>query len=54
VAAENDLAAINQLLAGTFHEIQPMLKFIEIEKIQSLHQAKRNIYDIERELGIIP
>ena len=54
VVAANDLAAINQLLAGTFHEIQPMLKFIEIEKIQSLHQAKRNIYDIERELGIIP
>ena len=54
VASANDLATVNQLLAGTFHEIQPMLKFIEIERIQSLHKAKRNIYDIERELGIIP
>jgi hypothetical protein len=54
IASANDLRSVNELLSGTFHEIQPILKFIQTEKIQSLHQAKRNIYDIERELGIIP
>lgn len=54
VASASDLGTVNQLLSGTFHEIQPILKFIEKEKIQSLYQAKCNIYDIERELGIIP
>jgi hypothetical protein len=54
VASVNDLSIVNELLSGTFHEIQTVLKFIETEKIQNLHQAKRNIYDIERELGIIP
>jgi len=54
VASANDLGTVNDLLSGTFHEIQPILKFIGIEKIQSLHQAKRNIYNIETELGIIP
>jgi len=48
------LSTINQLLSGTFHEIQPILKFIETKKISSLHQAKINIFNIERELGIIP
>jgi hypothetical protein len=54
VASADALDAVNQLLAGTFHEIQPTLRFIEAEKIQSLHQSKRNIYQIERDLGLIP
>ena len=54
VASVNTLGAVNQLLSGTFHEIQPTLRFIEIEKIQSLHQSKQNIYHLERDLGLIP
>jgi len=54
VASIDALDAVNQLLAGTFHEIQPVLRFIEIEKIHSLHQSKWDIYQIERDLGLIP
>jgi hypothetical protein len=54
VASSDDLGAVNQLLSGTFHEIQPVLRFIETEKIQNLHQSKRNIYEIECHLGLIP
>ena len=54
VASADTLGAVNQLLSGTFHEIQPILKFIEIEKIQGLHQSKQNIYQLERDLGLIP
>ena len=54
VASIKDLQSVNDLLSGTFHEIQPILRFIEIEKIQSLHKAKCNIFEIEKELGILP
>lgn len=54
VATANDLGAVNKLLSGTFHEIKSVLRFIEVEKIQSLHQSKRNIYQIEKDLGLIP
>ncbi|MEA1944427.1 MAG: EVE domain-containing protein [Euryarchaeota archaeon] len=53
-ASLDELGSVNQLLSGTFHEIQPVLRFIEIEKIQNLHQSKRNIYEIECDLGLIP
>jgi len=53
-ASVKDLGAVNQLLSGTFHEIQPILKFIETDKIRNLHQSKRNIYQIESDLGLIP
>jgi hypothetical protein len=54
VASADVLGSVNQLLAGTFHELQPIFRFIEIEKIQSLHKSKLDIYKLERELGIIP
>ena len=54
VASVDDLAKVNQLLSGTFHEIKSLVRFIEIEKIQSLHESKRNIYEIEKDLGLIP
>ena len=54
VASADDLGTVNQLLSGTFHEIKSLLRFIEIEKIQSLYQSKQNIYQIEQELGLIP
>lgn len=54
VASADALGAVNHLLSGTFHEIQPVLRFIETEKIQSLHKSKWNIYQIEKDLGLIP
>lgn len=54
VASVNDLGSVNQLLSGTFHEIKTLLRFIEIEKVKSLHKSKKNIYQIEKELGLIP
>jgi len=54
VASSDELGSVNQLLSGTFHEIQPVLRFIETEKILNLHQSKRTIYEIERDLGLIP
>lgn len=54
VASENDLGSVNQLLSGTFHEIKTLLRFIKIEKVQSLYKSKQNIYEIEKELGLIP
>ena len=54
VASANDLGSVNQLLSGTFHEIKSILRFIEIEKVKSLYKSKQNIYQIEKELGIIP
>lgn len=54
VASVDDLAKVNELLSGTFHEIKSLVRFIEIEKIQSLHESKSNIYEIEKDLGLIP
>lgn len=54
VASARELGSVNKLLSGTFHELKSLLRFIEIEKIQSLHQSKQNIYQIEQELGLIP
>jgi len=54
VASAEDLSAVNKLLSGTFHEIKSILRFIEIEKILSLHQSKQNIYHLETDLGLIP
>ena len=54
VASAEDLGAVNKLLSGTFHEIKSILRFIEIEKIHNLHQSKQNIYQLEKDLGLIP
>ena len=54
VAPGDALVDVNKLLSGTFHEIQPVIRFIEIEKIQSLYKSKLNIYKIEKDLGLIP
>ena len=53
-ASQNVLGAMNQLLSGTFREIQNKLKFIEMAKIQSLYQSKRGIHQLERDMGLIP
>lgn len=54
VGSSGDMHLVNKLLSGTFHEIKPFLRFIETPKIQQLHQSKRNIFDIEKQLGLMP
>ena len=54
VALAETFGEFNKLLSGTFHEIQPFIRFIETEKILSLHQSKQNIYQLEKDLGLIP
>jgi len=54
IASSNCLAEVNKLLSGTFHEIRSILKFINIEKVLNLHKSKLNIYQVEKDLGLIP
>ncbi len=54
VASASDLGSVNNLLSGTFHEIKSIVRFIEIEKVKNLYNSKQNIYNIEKELGLIP
>jgi len=43
----------DKLLSGMFHEIQGRLKFIEVGKVMELSTKKRDVYDLEQELGIL-
>ena len=54
VASADDQARARQLLLGTFHELQSELHQIETERVLHLHKSKVDIFQIERELGIIP
>ena len=54
ISSRDDLGNINQLLSGAFHEIQPIIKVIDTDRVQTLHTSKRDIYRIEKEIGIIP
>jgi len=52
VVAEEDLRKANELLSGTFHEIQNKVKLIEATKIDELLRRKKAYRDFEAELGI--
>lgn len=54
IGSKDIVPVVNKLLSGTFHEIKSALRFIEIEKIQQLHQSKWHIFDVEKELGLLP
>jgi len=54
VAEESSIGQARQLLLGTFHEIQPVVRIIDSKRMLALHRSKKAIYDIEREMGIIP
>jgi len=54
VASKDVLGSVNHLISGTFHEIKSVLKFIDVDKVLNLHKAKIDIYNIEKNLGIIP
>jgi len=52
VVAEEDIRKANELLSGTFHEIQTKVRIIEVKKIDELFKRKRAYRDFEMELGI--
>jgi hypothetical protein len=54
VAAEGSMGTATQLLAGTFHEMSPELHLVALDRVVKLHGAKRSIYEIEKEMGIVP
>lgn len=53
VAHEQDREKMKTLLAGTFHEIQSHLRFIELSQVRELVKQKRALRDLESKLGII-
>lgn len=52
VASQADQKKVDQLVSGTFHEIGPRLKFIELAQVDELYERKKAYRDFERGLGI--
>ena len=52
ILAENNIAKVQELLSGTFHEIQKKTRLIEIEKINKLFELKKAYKEFEFQLGI--
>jgi len=50
---EEHRSATDQLLSGTFHEIQQRLRFVELRQVERLYQSKRAYRELERQLGIL-
>lgn len=52
VASENEHNKVDNLLSGTFHEINDRINFIELEQVEELYKKKRSYMDFEKALGI--
>ncbi len=52
VTPENDFGKANQLLSGTFHEIQQRLRLIDCPQVAELLERKKGYLLLEKELGI--
>jgi len=52
VAPEKERGNVEDLVSGTFHEIGPRIKFIELQQVEELYQRKKSYLDFEKELGI--
>lgn len=52
VASQTDIGKVDNLLVGTFREIEPRLGFIELGKVEELYKRKRDYLALEEELGI--
>jgi len=53
VGKQEHRAPFNELVQGTFHEVQNRLQFIELNQVEELHQRKRAYREFEGELGIL-
>jgi len=52
ILTEKDVAKVQKLLTGTFHEIQGKIKLIDVEKIKKLFELKRAYKEFEQQIGI--
>lgn len=52
VAPQADRNRVENLLSGTFHEINNRIKFIELKKVEELYKRKKAYLDFEKDLGI--
>jgi hypothetical protein len=52
ITSKNDIVKAQELLLGTFHEIEEKIRIIEIEKINELFKLKKAYKDFEAQLGI--
>jgi predicted RNA-binding protein len=52
VGNEADPEKIAELTRGSFHEIKHQVKFIGLTKVRELHERKKALIDLEKELGI--
>lgn len=53
VGKQEHRGSVNELLGGTFHEIQHRLRFLELGQVQELYQRKRAYRELETQLGIL-
>jgi len=53
VASETDKESVSQLMAGTFHEIEKVLRTLSPEVVRELHDKKRKWVDLERAVGLL-
>lgn len=54
VGKDEHRRAVNELVGGTFHEIQPRLRFIQLQQVEELYQRKLAYREMESDLGILP
>jgi predicted RNA-binding protein len=52
VAPETARDKVNNLLSGTFHEINNRIEFIELGQVEELYKRKKSYLDFEKGLGI--
>ncbi len=52
-ADSGERAKYEELLAGTFHEIQNRITFLDLKAVAELHRRKVGYKEFERELGIM-
>lgn len=52
ITTKDDVKKAQELLSGTFHEIEKKIRVIEIEKINELFKLKKAYKDFENQLGI--
>ena len=51
ISEEKDFQKINQLLSGTFHEIQDRIKVLSVEKIMKVYEIQIEDHKIKKEIG---
>jgi hypothetical protein len=52
VSSEEHRSSTNQLLEGTFREMRPRLRFVELRQVEELYQRKRAYRELEGQLGM--